>query len=63
MILFLIEFCWNTYPSTDLSSALLHGCHLILLFGIAKKFVTRDEPATVAAAEPKKKVVASKKSK
>ena len=26
-----IELCWNTYPSTPLSSAALHACHLILL--------------------------------
>lgn len=38
LILALIELAWNTYPSTEFSSLLLHGCHLILLFGIAKRF-------------------------
>lgn len=37
LILFLIEFCWNQYPSTIFSSLLLHACHLILLVGIIRK--------------------------
>lgn len=45
LILGLIEFAWNTYPSTDLSSALLHCCHLILLFGIARKLWRSQEEA------------------
>lgn len=36
LLLGLIEFAWNTYPSTDLSSYLLHCSHLILLYGIGK---------------------------
>lgn len=36
LILGLIEFCWNVYPSTELSSALLHGCHIVLLYGLYK---------------------------
>ncbi|XP_070560546.1 dol-P-Man:Man(5)GlcNAc(2)-PP-Dol alpha-1,3-mannosyltransferase-like [Ptychodera flava] len=28
-----IELCWNTYPSTNQSSAALHVCHLVLLVG------------------------------
>lgn len=36
LLLGLIEFAWNTYPSTDISSALLHCAHLILLFGVGK---------------------------
>lgn len=31
-ILGAIELSWNTYPSTDFSSLLLHVCHAILLF-------------------------------
>lgn len=31
LILGMIELCWNTYPSTDWSSGLLHVCHLVLL--------------------------------
>jgi alpha-1,3-mannosyltransferase len=37
LILFLIEFCWNQYPSTNFSSILLHACHMILLVGIIRK--------------------------
>lgn len=37
LLLGLIEFAWNTYPSTNESSLLLHACHLVLLIGIAKK--------------------------
>ena len=37
LILFLIEFCWNQYPSTIFSSILLHVCHLVLLVGVVKK--------------------------
>lgn len=35
-ILGIIELCWNTYPSTILSSVSLHVCHLILLYGLLK---------------------------
>lgn len=34
LLLGLIEYCWNTYPSTNVSSLLLHFCHLSLLYGI-----------------------------
>ncbi|CAH0600328.1 unnamed protein product [Chrysodeixis includens] len=37
LLLALIEMCWNTYPSTDLTSALLHVCHIIVLYGIYRK--------------------------
>lgn len=30
----IIELCWNTYPSTVLSSVLLHLCHLCMIYGI-----------------------------
>lgn len=36
LLLFLIELCWNTYPSTDFSSGLLHVCHLVVLVGIGR---------------------------
>ncbi|XP_065366906.1 lethal(2)neighbour of tid protein 2 [Calliphora vicina] len=36
LLLGLIEFCWNTYPSTDFSSVVLHLSHLILLYGVAR---------------------------
>ncbi|KAF6770387.1 hypothetical protein AHF37_11373 [Paragonimus kellicotti] len=34
LVIGLIEICWNTYPSTVFSSALLHGCHGLLLGGL-----------------------------
>jgi len=34
LLLGIIEMCWNTYPSTVLSSAMLHASHLIILFGL-----------------------------
>lgn len=36
LLLGLIEFCWNTYPSTNVSSLMLHLCHITLLAGIYK---------------------------
>uniref|UniRef100_A0A182LRL2 dolichyl-P-Man:Man5GlcNAc2-PP-dolichol alpha-1,3-mannosyltransferase n=1 Tax=Anopheles culicifacies TaxID=139723 RepID=A0A182LRL2_9DIPT len=41
LLLLLLEFCWNTYPSTVLSSIVLHTCHLILLVGIGRKMFRR----------------------
>lgn len=37
LILALIEMCWNTYPSTNFTSALLHVCHVAILYGVYKK--------------------------
>lgn len=34
LLLGLIEYSWNVYPSTIFSSSLLHLCHVILLFGV-----------------------------
>lgn len=34
LILAVIEFCWNTYPSTVYSSALLHVCHILIITGV-----------------------------
>ncbi|KAJ3595083.1 hypothetical protein NHX12_004388 [Muraenolepis orangiensis] len=34
LILGLIELSWNTYPSTDYSSAALHACHCIMLLSL-----------------------------
>lgn len=39
LILGLIEYCWNTYPSTNFSSAALHFTHIVLLAGVAKQLV------------------------
>ncbi|CAL1262255.1 unnamed protein product [Larinioides sclopetarius] len=33
-VLGLLELSWNTYPSTVLSSSLLHACHLVILVNI-----------------------------
>ncbi|XP_031633111.1 lethal(2)neighbour of tid protein 2 [Contarinia nasturtii] len=43
LLLGLIEFAWNTYPSTVLSSSLLHLSHLILLYGIGSKLLRIDQ--------------------
>lgn len=45
LILFVIEFCWNQYPSTIVSSLLLHLCHVVLLVGISKKIFKHTEMA------------------
>lgn len=37
LVLALIEFCWNTYPSSVVSSIILHICHLSILWGVYKK--------------------------
>ncbi|CAL8281654.1 unnamed protein product [Lota lota] len=34
LILGVIELSWNTYPSTEYSSAFLHACHLIMLLSL-----------------------------
>lgn len=48
LLLGLIEFCWNTYPSTHFSSFVLHLCHLLLLFGVGRTmFRTLNQSAAV----------------
>jgi alpha-1,3-mannosyltransferase len=37
LLLFLIEYCWNQYPSTNYSSLLLHVCHTFMLVGVIFK--------------------------
>ena len=34
MLLFGIEYAWNVFPSTDLSSSVLFAAHVTLLLGI-----------------------------
>lgn len=34
LLLAVVELCWNTYPSTNLSSVMLHVCHFVLIYGI-----------------------------
>ncbi|KNE56917.1 hypothetical protein AMAG_02688 [Allomyces macrogynus ATCC 38327] len=38
-ILAAIEYCWNVFPSTNFSSALLLACHLALLVGVMRGHV------------------------
>lgn len=45
LLLGLIEFAWNTYPSTVLSSSLLHLSHLILLYGVGIKLLNTKKDA------------------
>lgn len=52
-ILGLIEVCWNTYPSTNFSSSLLHTCHLLVLYGIYKHQTEVLEPLSVIAKQKK----------
>ncbi|KAJ8953656.1 hypothetical protein NQ314_007263 [Rhamnusium bicolor] len=40
LLLGLIEYCWNVYPSTVFSSVLLHVCHVSLLFGLYRTMKT-----------------------
>lgn len=44
LILGIVELCWNTYPSTNLSSVMLHGCHLAILLGLL--FKEEEEAST-----------------
>lgn len=54
LILLLIEFCWNQYPSTIFSSILLHVCHVILLAGVVKKLFRETRLAREATAQKDK---------
>lgn len=53
LILFLIEFCWNQYPSTTFSSILLHACHTILLYGVIRKLYKEVTLANTASKKEK----------
>eukprot|EP00038_Savillea_parva_P009404 m.183332 g.183332 ORF g.183332 m.183332 type:complete len:430 (-) comp15789_c0_seq1:48-1337(-) len=54
VLLALVEYCWNVYPSTPPSSGLLHVCHLVLL--VALWFGgTWVQAGTSTAAKKKKK--------
>ncbi len=45
-LLGVLELCWNTYPSTDMSSAGIHVCHLFLLLGLfCNRFQSRPTEA------------------
>lgn len=48
LLLGLIEFCWNTYPSTNFSSFVLHLCHVVLLFGVGRNmFKTLNQSTAI----------------
>lgn len=57
LLLFVIEFCWNQYPSTIFSSIMLHVCHAALLSGVVKKLYreTRLARESLAAASANQK--------
>lgn len=42
LILALIEYSWNTYPSTNFSSILLHTCHFSLLRGLYNAHIRKQ---------------------
>jgi len=52
LILGVIEYCWNVYPSTDVSSALLHVAHIFLLVGLWNN--TSDDCCLTIKADRKK---------
>ncbi|XP_061394191.1 lethal(2)neighbour of tid protein [Musca vetustissima] len=60
LLLGLIEYCWNTYPSTNFSSYVLHVCHLILLLGVARSmFKTINQSETVRKHQEQQKANAA----
>lgn len=54
LVMFLIEFCWNQYPSTIFSSILLHACHVVLLVGCVKKLYRETRLARQATSQKDK---------
>lgn len=54
LLLALIEFCWNQYPSTIFSSILLHICHLTLLVGVIQKLFRETRLAKQATSQKDK---------
>lgn len=50
LLLGIIEFAWNTYPSTTTSSAALHAAHAVLLFGVGRT-LCRKAPVSVQKQE------------
>ncbi|XP_065560598.1 lethal(2)neighbour of Tid protein-like isoform X3 [Artemia franciscana] len=42
-LLGVIEMCWNTYPSTVVSSSVLHICHLAILGGMSYNSVQKGD--------------------
>lgn len=45
LLLGVIEFAWNTYPSTFISSAMLHVSHAVLLYGIGAMLLRSNQNA------------------
>lgn len=44
LLLGLIEFSWNVYPSTFNSSLILNGSHLAILVGIGHSILKKKDP-------------------
>ena len=54
LLLGVVELAWNTYPSTDFSSASLHLCHFVLLLSL---WIGRaDSSSPQADKQPDKKL-------
>nr|SVE72896.1 EOG090X04XE [Ceriodaphnia reticulata] len=54
-ILGFVEMCWNTFPSTIASSAILHVCHLLIIYGIfSRRHPTKDSSVDRDGSEVKK---------
>ena len=49
LVLGVIELCWNTYPSTELSSFSLHASHALLLLALWYRGPTTGEDAKESA--------------
>lgn len=48
LLLGVIELCWNTYPSTEFSSLILHVCHGLLLYKTIKFMLnTKDQSSKI----------------
>lgn len=54
LILGLIELSWNTYPSTNYSSAAIHVCHLIIVLSLWLAPVPASAPGEAQGDGPEK---------
>lgn len=56
LILGLIEFSWNQYPSTKFSSILLHVCHALILIGLfIRQYFRQSSSSPSTQSTPSKK--------
>ena len=58
LILGLIELCWNTYPSTSVSSGLLNMLHLVILtaLNVFPNTVITEDKSDARIIEKKQKI-------